>query len=337
MPRGPRLDAPGVLQHVMARGIEGRRIFREAPDYEDFLCRLARLVQAGALTVYAWALLPNHFHLLLRTGARPLARSMRSMLTGYAGAFNRRHRRRGHLFQNRYKSIVVEEEPYFLELVRYLHLNPIRAGVVTDLRALDRYPYAGHAALVGTRPRPWQASQEVLGQFARHAGTARRRYRAFLAAGLSQGRRPDLQGGGLVRSLGGWTAVAAVRRGREAYTADERVLGTGAFVEDLLRDVDERTHHEGQPPGRRLELSTLIQRLSKTLGLAPETLLGPTRVPAAARARQVLAYVWVERLGRRASELAQVLGQTRGNVSLAAKRGAAVARPWLKVMDQWYR
>jgi REP-associated tyrosine transposase len=337
MPRGPRLDAPGVLQHVMARGIEGRRIFREAPDYEDFLARLAALVQAGALTVYAWALLPNHFHLLVRTAARPLARSMRSLLTGYAGAFNRRHHRRGHLFQNRYKSIVVEAAPYFLELVRYLHLNPLRAGAVKDLRGLDRYPYAGHATLVGTVARPWQARQAVLEQFALRSGTARQRYRAFVAAGLPQGRRPDLQGGGLVRSLGGWAAVVTIRRGREAYTADERVLGTGAFVEALLQEADDRPRREEQHPGRRLKLPTLVQRISQSLGLSPETVLGHTRVPAAARARQVLAYVWVEHLGRRASDLARVLGQTRGNVSLAAKRGAAAARPWLKVMDQWCR
>ena len=88
----------------------------------------------------AWALLPNHAHLLVRTGQRPLARAMRSLLTGYAGAFNRRHQRAGHLFQNRYKSIVVEAEPYLLELVRYLHLNPLRARLVRDLPALDKYP-----------------------------------------------------------------------------------------------------------------------------------------------------------------------------------------------------
>src|SRR3990172_7539602 len=133
MPRGPRLDAPGTLHHVMVRGIERRAIFRDDRDRADFLRRLAALAAGGALTVYAWALLPNHCHLLLRPGARPLARAMRSLLTGYAGAFNRRHHRAGHLFQNRYKSIVVEEEPYFLELVRYLHLNPVRAGLVPNL------------------------------------------------------------------------------------------------------------------------------------------------------------------------------------------------------------
>ena len=131
MPRGPRLDTPGVLHHVMARAIERQLLFRDAHDRDDFVGRVAALAETGSFTVYAWALVPNHFHLLVRTGHRPLARSMRSLLTGYAGAFNRRHRRRGHLLQNRYKSIVCEEEPYFLELVRYLHLNPLRAGVVT--------------------------------------------------------------------------------------------------------------------------------------------------------------------------------------------------------------
>ena len=147
MPRGPRLDAPGVLHHVMVRGIERRSIFRDTKDRADFLARLAALADAGALVVYAWALLPNHAHLLVRTGQRPLARSMRSLLTGYAGTFNRRHHRVGHLFQNRYKSVVVEEEAYLVELVRYLHLNPLRAGILRDLRALDRYPWTGHAAL----------------------------------------------------------------------------------------------------------------------------------------------------------------------------------------------
>src|SRR5574341_2363769 len=145
MPRGPRLDAPDTLHHVMVRGIEGRSIFRDDRDRADFVRRLARLAQDRDLTVYAWALLPNHAHLLLRTGRIPLARVMRSLLTGYAGTFNRRHKRKGHLFQNRYKSIVVEEDAYLLELTRYIHLNPLRAGIVPSVKVLDRYPWTGHS------------------------------------------------------------------------------------------------------------------------------------------------------------------------------------------------
>ena len=192
MPRQPRLDAPDALHHVMVRGLERPVIFRDDRDRADFVARLAALAEGGAWTVYAWAVLPNHAHLLVRTGTRPLARSMRSLLTGYAGAFNRRHQRVGHLFQNRYKSVVVEEDPYLVELVRYLHLNPLRAQVVPDLRRLDRYPWTGHSALLGTVPRPWQATHAVLGHF----GLRRRAwhaYRAFVADGIPRGRRNAVQ------------------------------------------------------------------------------------------------------------------------------------------------
>jgi REP element-mobilizing transposase RayT len=138
MPRGPRLDAPGVLHHVRARGIERQRIFQDDVDREDFVQRMARLDEAEALTVYAWALLPNPFHLLVRTGRQSLARSLRSLLTGYASALNRRYRRSGHLFQNRYKSVVCDEEVYFLALLCYLPLNPLRARIMADLEVARR-------------------------------------------------------------------------------------------------------------------------------------------------------------------------------------------------------
>jgi REP element-mobilizing transposase RayT len=231
------LDAPNTLHHVMLRGIERTTLFRDDGDRADFVTRLGSLAEQGAWTVYAWALLPNHAHLLVRTGSRPLPRSMRSLLTGYAGAFNRRHHRAGHLFQNRYKSIVVEEEPYLLELVRYLHLNPLRANVVPDLRTLDRYPWTGHSALLGTVSRPWQETATILAQFGRTSRRAINAYRAFVAAGIPLGRRAELQGGGLLRSFGGWQAVTALRRGREAYQGDERILGGSAFVEGYRRAV----------------------------------------------------------------------------------------------------
>ena len=130
MPRQPRLDAPGALHHVMGRGIERTTIFRADRDREDFLNRLADLCLDGNLHVYAWCLLSNHFHLLVRTGRQPISGSMRKLLTGYVVNFNLRHKRHGHLFQNRYKSIICEDDPYLLELTRYIHLNPVRAGMV---------------------------------------------------------------------------------------------------------------------------------------------------------------------------------------------------------------
>ncbi len=315
----------------MVRGIDRTAIFRDDRDRADFVARLARLAEEGALTVYAWALLPNHAHLLVRTGTRPLARSMRSLLTGYAGAFNRRHHRIGHLFQNRYKSIVVEEDPYLLELVRYLHLNPLRAQVVPDLRHLDRYPWTGHSALSGTVARPWQDTRTILGQFGRTFPRARRAYRVFVAAGLPQGRRPELQGGGLRRSLGGWAAVAALRRGREAYASDERILGSPDFVDQLRQEVAPAR------PAPRLALPTLVTCVCQHVGIAPTALQGGGRTPAISRARAGIAYLWVVRLGQPGRPLAPVLGLHPAVVYQAARRGATQARGWERLLGKIHK
>ena len=112
MPRLARLDAPGVLHHVMIRGIERRKIFLNDKDREDFVERLAKLLPETKTACYAWAFLPNHAHFLFRTGLMPLATLMRRVLTGYAVSFNHRHNRHGQLFQNRYKSIVCQEDVY---------------------------------------------------------------------------------------------------------------------------------------------------------------------------------------------------------------------------------
>jgi len=154
MPRQPRLDVPGLLQHVMARGIERRKIFLDDNDRKSFLERFAIILEETQTQCYAWALIPNHFHLLLRTGPTPLSKVMRRLMTGYAVTFNKRHKRAGHLFQNRYKSVICEEDPYLLELIRYIHLNPLRASLVKDLKELDKYPWTGHSAILGRRKNP---------------------------------------------------------------------------------------------------------------------------------------------------------------------------------------
>ena len=123
MPRKSRIDAPGALHHVMVRGIDRQKIFKNKDDYSLFMDRLGDLLVETKTSCYAWALIPNHFHLLLRTGNVPISVLMKRLLTGYAINFNRRHNRCGHLFQNRYKSILCQEDSYLLELVRYIHLN----------------------------------------------------------------------------------------------------------------------------------------------------------------------------------------------------------------------
>ena len=186
MPRGPRLDAPGVVYHVMVRGIEQRDIFPSDHDRADFVRRLAGLLPDTQTICLAWCLLSNHVHLVLRSGPQGLAHVMRRLLTGYAGAFNRRYGRTGHLFQNRYHSIACEEDIYLLTLVQYVHLNPVRAGLVASVDALAEYPWCGHGALMGRVQQPWQETAKVLARFARTPEHARREYAAFLAAGLDR-------------------------------------------------------------------------------------------------------------------------------------------------------
>jgi len=304
MPRGPRLDLAGALHHVMVRGLNRQTIFAGDVDRQDFIRRLERVCQATGLHVLAWALLPNHLHLLVRTGYRPLSTAMRRLLTGYAVAFNHRHHRTGHLFQNRYKSILVEEEPYLLELVRYIHLNPIRTGEAPDMRSLDGYPWAGHSTLMGTTSRPWQDTAAVLSRFGSRFRRARRDYRKFVEEGLARGRRPELQGGGLIRSAGGWDAVETLRRGREAWSADERILGGTEFVLQVAQAAGRVESPLKPSPGL---LSALIERAAGEYDVSTVECCGGSRRRQVVSARRAISFLATELLGFPVATVARAL------------------------------
>ena len=319
MPRQSRLDAPGTLHHVMGRGIETSKIFRTKKDREDFIDRLAELCRSGNWAVYAWALMPNHFHLLVRTGNEPLARSMRRLMTGYAINFNLRHKRRGHLFQNRYKSIVCQEDLYLLELTRYIHLNPLRAGLVPDLEALGRYPWSGHSALMGQVERDWQDTGTILAYFAGRSKEAVRRYKAFVAEGVDQGRRPELVGGGLIRSLGGWSQVLSLRRKGLRMAADDRVLGDGDFVEQIWAESAELGKETLRRKGPGVELETLAREIAADRGITETELRSGSRMRKVSEARRVFCRACVGELGYPAAAVARFLGVTTSAVVRAAR------------------
>ena len=149
MPRKARVDIAGGLYHVIALGNERKNIFSDDDDYAEFLERVKRSVLETGQKCLAWSLLPNHFHLLILRGKRPLSDMMRRLMTGYVGYFNRKYRRAGHLFQNRYKAILCEEEEYLLELTAYIHLNPLRAGLAKHYRELSNYKWCGHGEIMG--------------------------------------------------------------------------------------------------------------------------------------------------------------------------------------------
>ena len=161
----------------------------------------------------------------------PLSTLMRRLLTGYAVSFSRRHKRHGQLFQNRYKSIICQEDAYLKELVRYIHLNPLRARIVTDISELNNYTYCGHKVLLKKEKHPWQDSGCVLSYFGKSLREPQKGYLQYIEAGIEQKRRPELVGGGLIRNLGGWQVVKDARfSGQGRMKGDHRILGDSAFV-----------------------------------------------------------------------------------------------------------
>jgi REP-associated tyrosine transposase len=320
MPRLARIDAPGVLHHVMGRGIERRKIFLNDVDRTDFINRLATLCQEGAMEVYAWVLMPNHFHILCKTKNLPLAAIMRRILTGYAVNFNKRHRRYGHLFQNRYKSIVCQEDSYLKELVRYIHLNQIRGRLVKDLKDLNENPWSGHSAILGKIKRNWQNTEYVLFFFGDkdHSGT---NYSRYIKKGIGQGHRPELVGGGLIRSMGGWSAVLASRQRGERRVADQRILGDSKFVTSVISELSDRIKKNLRLSGQRIDIHALAERVSVGFDVSvPELRSGSRRIPVS-EARRVLSWISVRELGYSGAEVARFLGVTNSCVTRTIAKG----------------
>ena len=325
MPRKSRIDAAGALHHVMVRGIERGKVFRSDTDRDHFLERLGEILRETKAICYGWSLIPNHFHLLLRTGPVAISTVMRRLLTGYALWYNRRYRRHGHLFQNRFKSILCQEEVYLLELVRYIHLNPIRGKLVKDLDELGGYAYCGHSVLMGKVKRPWQDTARVLGMFGEKLGAARRAYRVFVEKGIAQGKRADLTGGGLLRSAGGWEGVKALREEKVYQRNDERILGGGDFVERVLASAEEGMEKRYALRSRGFDLEGVSLRVSEVLKVRPEEVWAQGKYRRIVEARSLLCYWAVRELGVPMSSLARKLKISIPSVSDSVSRGRRIA------------
>ena len=305
-------------------GSSTRKIFRDESDRDNFLNRIGGILRDSQTRCFAWALMSNHFHLLLRTGLVPISNVMRRLLTGYAVSFNLRHRRSGHLFQNRYKSILCQEDAYLLELVRYIHLNPLRAKLVSDLNELDRYRFGGHSVLMGKLKNDWHNSDYVLKQFGNRAWQSRKRYREFVQQGIEQGRRPELVGGGLVRSLGGWKAIKALRGVGERTKGDERILGDGDFVETVLGASNERLERRAMLQAMGYDFGRLAERVAQLFGMPISEVLRRGRYARTVPARSVLCY-WANReLGISTVELAKRLKIAQSTASQSIARGVKI-------------
>jgi len=320
MPRQARLDSPGTLHHVMIRGIEGRNIFVDDSDRENFLLRMRELGLDTGTRILAWTLMSNHVHFLLFSGKAGLADFMRKLLTGYAVWFNRRHRRVGHLFQNRYKSIVCEENPYLLELVRYIHLNPLRSSIVRDLEELKSYRWSGHGVLAGKGRNDWQETEYVWKLFGGERKRAIRAYQRFVEEGKDIGRRPELVGGGLVRSLGGWSKVISLRNGGEKQEYDSRILGSGEFVQALLREADEKLARQMRYKPGKTPINQVIEDLCAEAGVKIEELRGGSQRRTVTEVRSKVAYRLNREMGISMAEIARHLGVGASAIAMAIRK-----------------
>jgi hypothetical protein len=270
-------------------------------------------------------LIPNHIHLLIRTGEEPLSTLMRKLLTGYAIYFNKKYKRHGYLYQNRYKSILCQEDMYFLELVRYIHLNPIRSGIVKGIGGLNRYRWSGHSGLIKVHKRAWQESDEVLLWFGKRRRPAVEKYMKFITDGLKMGKRPELTGGGLRRSAGGnWEAVQDLKRARDCWRGDERILGDGIFVDEVLEASEERLLRQEKLKRDGWNIDKIAERVCDHFDIDKNDLKKRGRQNAVSNAKAVMCYLASRELGLTGAEIGRYIGVSRVAVVKAVARGEAL-------------
>lgn len=249
MARPLRIEYDGAVYHITARGNEKRPIYRSEKDYVGFLDILEMLPTKFDVIVHGYALMRNHYHLLLETPRANLGKAMHYLNATYTGFFNRRHNRAGHLFQGRYKGLLIEKDRYLLSVSRYIHLNPVRAGMAEKP---EQYKWSSHPAYIGRRQRPeWLTCDWILRQYSKGEAEARRRYRAFVEEGMRAGENPfeDLREGLL---LGSDEFIEHMRnkiKGHREIPAS-RSLKVTLSCDEVLAAVSERL---GVPEAKILE------------------------------------------------------------------------------------
>lgn len=280
MARQPRIDFPGGLYHVISRGIERRRLFVDDADRNRYLGLLEKSVARFGCRLYAYCLMDNHVHLAIEVGKRPLSAIMRSINTAYAGYFNLRHRRSGYLFQGRYKAFLVDQEAYLLSLIRYIHENPVAAGLAPSA---EGYRWSSHQSYLGRSPG-WLAADEILERFGTRRTTAIRAFCRFFSE-----EEPEPYGSTRARN--------------------QIVVGNDFFAQKALE------HLSGlrEVSIKHLPADAVVTWISRREGVAPEDLSGPVRRRDLSRVRALCASV-APAVGVSIAGIAKRLGRNQANL-----------------------
>jgi len=288
MPRKPRIHFPGALYHVILRGNHGQVVFSDAADRSRFYLLLQEGTVRFGHRIHAFCLMSNHLHLAVQVREVPLPRIMQNLGFRYTQYFNRRYKKTGHLFQGRYKALLVDADSYLLELVRYIHLNPNRAGMVEQP---ESYPWSGHRAYLGLESLPWLTTDWVYGQFAPDADGARRRYEQFMADGLPEGYRGDFHRGSF----------------------EGRALGDDNFIEEALTRAEEVIK-------KHPSIQSIISAVCCVCRISPTEIASRSKVRKISEARGIAALLVREAEGIALKELGKLLNQDLSSLSQAARR-----------------
>lgn len=286
MARKPRIHIPGGLYHVILRGNGGQPVFLTAEDRYRFYLLLQEGTCRFAYRVHAFCLMTNHIHLALQVGNIPLSRGMQNLSFRYTRWINQRERRTGHLFQGRYKAVLIDGDSYLLELIRYIHLNPVRAGVVTS----DEYPWSSHSAYLGKELLPWLTTDRLLVQFGKTLSKARVRYKSFVLDGMREDHRPEFYGG----------------------AEDSRVLGDDSFVDNCLSAV-------GDVP-LRITVQELADKVGSTYDIDAATLKSRSQQRSASEARAVVGWLARELDCVTLSDVGRHFNRDVGSISSSVRR-----------------
>jgi putative transposase len=295
MPRNPRIEVEGGLYHVLTRGNNRRLIFNDDEDYGKMIALIAKTKVKLPFYLYTYCLMPNHLHLLMERRQDPISRIMQMLLAGYSRYYNRRNRRVGHLFQGRYRSILCQSDRYLAELVRYIHLNPVRANLVRDPSA---FRYSSHRAYLGEEESGFLDVEPLLRHFGATKKLARKRYRAFVKAGMKLAPREDLYGG-----------------------ADKRVIGNEEFVEN----IEDRVGKVSKNKVRKIEsadLQRLRQAAANATSLSPREICSRSKKRKVVLAKETLIIVG-RRIGASNAELARLIGVDSSSVNRRFEAGVA--------------
>jgi putative transposase len=212
-----------------------------------------------------------------------------------------------------------------LELVRYIHLNPLRAGLIESYGELNSYAFCGHEAILGRSRMEWQDTDYVLKRFSGKRRPARQRYEEYVKEGIGMGSRPELIGGGLIRSLGEWSAVKTMRMADAYQKGDERILGDGDFVQEVLSAAAERLERRYRIAGEGHDFTWLVARVAELTDVPVDRVVAPGRSRAISQARSLLCFWATCELGMSQTDLAQRLQMTQSAVSQAIQRGSWLA------------